>query len=179
MRSVRAWGIILCLCFFAGFTVPRAGAQDRRAVLDRGNIWVRGIPGLGNNVLPALFGEYRLELSAGEDAGEAETGEPRCRIWLCGEALTFPGDSWQRRTQIAGVPIVQKEEESARLLGFSFSGGTALGVWTAVMQFPPETAGLDEPGINALIGRWLNRFLYFLSLIKSPADVSLPAVFTF
>ncbi|MDR1278334.1 MAG: hypothetical protein LBK02_06260 [Treponema sp.] len=179
MRS--AWGIILCLCFFAGFAAPQAGAQNRRAVLDRGNTWVRGIPGFGNNGVSALFGEYRLEFPAGGEAGETETGEPRCRIWLCGENLSFPEDSWQRRTQIAGVSILQKEEESARLFGFSFSGGTALGVWTAVMQFPRETAaaGLDEPGINALIGRWLNRFLYFLSLIKSPADVSLPAVFTF
>jgi hypothetical protein len=181
MRNIKIWGIILCLCLFAGFTASRAGAQDRRAVLDRGNVWGPGIPGFGNNAVSALFGEYRLEIPAGSGTGEMETGDPRCRIWLYGETLSFAGDSWQPWMRITGVSVYQKEEGAARFFGFSFSGGTDLGTWTAVVQFPQgiAAAGLDEPGLNALISRWLNRFLYFLSLIKTPADVSLPAVFAF
>jgi hypothetical protein len=50
-----------------------------------------------------------------------------------------------------------------------------------VFQFPRgiEAAGLDETSVNALINKWVDRVLYFLFLIKNPADVSLPAAFAF
>jgi hypothetical protein len=147
-----------------------AEAQARRAVLDRGNVWVAGIPGLGDGGA-ALFGEYRLDLPAGEQ---------RCRVWLTGETPSFTGGGWRPRSQIAGVPVFQRQEGEDLLAGCGFDGGTGLGSWTVVFRFPPgPAAGLDDPGINALIGRWLDRFRYFLSLIKSPADMSFPAVVAF
>jgi hypothetical protein len=183
MRNFRLWGLIVFCCLFAGFAAPGAEAQNRRAVLDRGNVWVTGIPGFGENRFPALFGEYRLELPAGNASpGAAEgAGEQRCRIWLSGERLPFAGESWQPRPGIAGVSAVQRREGEVLLAGFFFSGGANLGAWTAVFLFPQgiAAAGLDDAGADALMGRWLNRFLYFLSLIKTPADVSLPAVIAF
>jgi hypothetical protein len=184
MRTVRPWGFL----FFAGlpacFAAPGRVAQNRRAVLDRGKGRVTGRPGLGDNTFSALFGEYRLEIPAavpeeGKAAEEGASEDRRCRVWLSGETLSFAGD-WQPRTRISGVLVSQRQEGEALLTGFSFSGGEGLGSWTAVFLFPRGTAtGLDDPGINALMTRWLNRFLYFLSLIKKPADLSFPAVFTF
>jgi hypothetical protein len=185
MRNFRPWGCIFCLCLLAGFAAPGIEAQNRRAVLDRGNEWVRGIPGFENPALSALYGEYRLEIPAGQavpgEAGEGEAGDRRCRVWLIGETLPFSGDSWQPRTLIFGSALWQRREGEALLAGFSFDGGTGLGSWTAVFRFPGglAAAGLDDPGANALIERWLNRFRYFLSLIKSPADLSFPAVIAF
>jgi hypothetical protein len=184
MRTIRLWELIFCACFLAAFTTPGLEAQNRRAVLDRGNGWVAGIPGFEKPAPAALYGEYRLEIPAGtatpEEAGEG-TGGRRCRVWLIGEALPFTGDAWQPWTRISGIAAARRQEGESLLTGFSFSGGEGLGSWTAVFQFPQglAAAGLDDPGAAALIARWLDRFRYFLALIKSPADISFPAVFTF
>lgn len=185
MRMFSPWGCIFCLYLLTGFAVPGLEAQNRRAVLDRSDERVKGIPGFENPALAALYGEYRLEIPAGqvlpEDAGEGEAGDRRCRVWLIGETLPFSGDSWQPRTRVSGIALWQRQEGEALLIGFSFDGGTGLGSWTAVFRFPRRlaAAGLDDPGADALIDRWLNRFRYFLSLIKSPADLSFPAVVAF
>jgi hypothetical protein len=192
MRCVRFWGPGLFCFLLAALAAPGIEAQARRAVLDRGNVWVQGVPGFADQSLSALYGEYRLEFSptkqigmdrpTGMDtpAGRAGVAEARrCRVWLTGEALPFAGD-WQPRTRFSAVAVSQRQEGDAVLAGFSFGGGTGLGSWTAVFQFPAGAAAvLDEPGANALMARWLDRFRYFLALIKNPADVSLPAVFTF
>ncbi|MDR0623053.1 MAG: hypothetical protein LBG10_01315 [Treponema sp.] len=164
----------LFLFLFAGVTAAGAGAQERRAVLSRGNTWVTGIPGFGSNVFPAVYGEYRLEFSP------AGGGDQAVFVWLCGEPLHFAESLW-RPWNGSGLSVVQRREGEARLLGFSFSGGSGLGIWTAVFQFPQgiEAAGLDEISANALINKWADRVLYFLFLIKNPADVSLPAAFAF
>jgi hypothetical protein len=182
MRMIRLWGLVSLLWLLAGAGLRSAEAQARRAVLDRGNVWVTGIPGLGDRGFSALFGEYRLDLPAGNAAAAGEAArEPRCGIWLTGESLSLGGDSWRPRTRIAGVPVFQRQDGEALLAAFTFSGGPGLGSWTAVFRFPQglPAAGLDDPGADALLDRWLNRFLYFFPLIKTPADLSLPAVFTF
>jgi hypothetical protein len=178
-RSQKTGGtfrpFVVFLFLFAGVTAAGAGAQERRAVLGRGNNWVTGIPGFGRNVFPAVFGEYRLEFSpAGTGEGEAVS------VWLCGEPLNFAESAW-RPWNGSGFSVVQRREGEAQLLGFSFSGGSGSGAWTAVFQFPRgiEAAGLDEASANALVNKWAERVLYFLFSIKSPADVSLPASFAF
>jgi hypothetical protein len=177
MRIVKVWAFLVFLCLLTGFALTDAGAQNRRMILDRGNVRVTGIPGLEGERLSALFGEYRLEISA--EPGEGRAEDRRCRIWLSGEVLPFTGD-WQPRTRISGSVVSQRREGEDLLTGFSFSGGEGLGSWTAVFLFPRETAtGLGNPGIDALMDRWLNRFLYFLSLIKTPAGLSFPAVVAF
>jgi hypothetical protein len=67
------------------------------------------------------------------------------------------------------------------LIGFLFSGGNEIGSWTVLFQFPRgiDAAGLNEADANRLITAWIGRFRYFLSLIKTSSDVSLPAVVTF
>jgi hypothetical protein len=182
MRTIQRRGLVPLLCFLAGAGLQSADAQARRAVLDEGNVWVTGIPGPGGGGFSALYGEYRLDLPAGSAGGAGDTTQaPRCRVWLTGESLSLGGASWQPRTRIAGVPVFQRQDGEDLLAAFAFSGGPGLGAWTAVFQFPRglAAAGLDDPGANALLGRWLNRFLYFFPLIKAPADLSLPAVIAF
>jgi hypothetical protein len=194
MDISRSRGFVFFLLLLTGAAVTAAGAQERRAVLVRGNVWVRGIPGFGNNVFPALFGEYRLEFpgpgdsgaapaapAAPQTGGEAEKRDQVFSIWLSGEPLHFAEGSWRPRGGLPGIAPMESRDGEALLFGFSFSGGVNLGTWTAVFQFPRglEAAGLDESSANALAGRWTDRFLYFLSFIKNPADVSLPAVFAF
>ncbi|MDR2210114.1 MAG: hypothetical protein LBO65_01405 [Spirochaetaceae bacterium] len=182
MRTIRRWGFVPLLCFLAGAGLQGAEAQARRAVLDRGNVWVTGIPVLGDGGFSALYGEYRLDLPAESAGGAGDSAQaPRCRIWLTGESLPLGGASWQPRMQIAGVPVFQRQDGEELLAAFAFSGGAGLGSWTAVFQFPQglAAAGLDDPGANALLGRWLNRFLYFFPLIMNPSDLSLPAVIAF
>jgi hypothetical protein len=179
------------VCFFVvccfAMTGAAAGAQERRAILYQGNSWLGGIPGFGDQV-PALFGEYRFEFPGDDAPGEhalpgdgGETGERRCFVWLTGGTLPFAEGTWRPRPPLAGTAVWERRDGDARFWGLSFSGGENLGLWSAVFQFPRgiEAAGLDEAGVTALIGRWQNRFLYFLSLIKNPADVSLPAVLAF
>jgi hypothetical protein len=175
VKSGACVPVLLFLCLFAGFTVTGAGAQERRAVLSRGNAWVTGIPGFETNVFPAVFGAYRLEFpSPGTEDGEGVL------VWLCGEPLYFAESAWQPWSG-SGFSVVQRREGDVLLLGFSFSGGPSLGTWTAVFQFPQgiEAAGLNRESVNALIYKWTERVRYFLFLIKNPADVSLPAAFTF
>jgi hypothetical protein len=181
IAGYKVAGFLFLCCFtMAG---AAAGAQERQAILLQGNAWVRGIPGFGPHV-PALFGEYRLEFP-GDDAAEnvpaEESGERRCLVWLTGETLSFAGEDWQSRPPLAGAAVRERRDGDARFFVLSFNGGENLGSWSAVFQFPRgiEAAGLNDAGAGALIGRWLNRFLYFLSLIKNPADVSLPAALPF
>jgi hypothetical protein len=161
------------LCLFTGVTA--AGAQERRAILIQGNTWVTGIPGFENNVFPAVSGKYRLEFSPSGAVREDQA----VSLWLCREPLHFSGDLWQSRSGIPGLSAVQRRNGEVQLFGLSFSGGINLGFWTAVFQFDRgiEAAGLDDESANALVGKWVERFRYFLFLIKNPADVSLPAVF--
>jgi hypothetical protein len=175
-KTGGAFRVLFFLCLFAGFTAMAAGAQERRAVLVRGNTWVTGIPGFGNNAFPAISGAYRLEFSA----AAGEEGEPVVSVWLCREPLRFAEDAWQPWSG-SGLSVVQRREGEAQLLGVSLSGGNNLGIWTAVFQFPRgiEAAGLTGEAANALTGKWVDRVLYFLFLIKNPADVSLPAAFAF
>jgi hypothetical protein len=172
-RRILCRPFFVCFCLLAVLPAANAGAQERRAVLARGNAWVTGIPGFSNNAFPAISGEYRLEFPAAAEEGEVS-------VWLCGEPLRFTEDAWQPWSG-SGLSVVQRQEGEARLLGFSFSGGVNQGTWTAVFEFPRgiEAAGLDGESARALINAWLERFRYFLFFVQNPADVSLPAAFVF
>jgi hypothetical protein len=150
-------------------TDPEAAAPQpavpREAVLTRGNGWVTGIPGFGSNAFPALSGEYSL-------------GAAVFSVYASREPIFF-SDTWQRRPGTGTAAVFQ------RLVGNTFLAAAVLEAgpdpWTVVFEFPGGIAdtGLEDAAFNRLIGAWSSRFLYFVSLVKTPGDVSLPAAVGF
>jgi hypothetical protein len=180
------------------FLTVSGAAQERNAVMVRGNTWQTGIPGFGSNRFSALSGEYRLDYPLGtvfsspEKVAETENAAARNEdsgnavfsVWISAEPLVFSQSLWQARPLLLGSGItqaVQQVNEDAFLVGFFFSGGNEIGSWTVLFQFPRgiAAAGLNEADANRLITAWISRFRYFLSLIKTSSDVSLPAIVKF
>jgi hypothetical protein len=152
-------------------------AGERVAVLVRGNGWVSGISGFGDNAFPALSGEYRLEgAEFPETAGSAKAGRAVFSVRTSRAPLFFSGE-WQSRPGAGAV--------FQRFQGEDLLAATVLednqGPWIVVFEFPGGIAesGLGDTGFNRLVGAWSSRFLYFLSFIKTQGDVSLPAVVAF
>jgi hypothetical protein len=167
----------------AGFLTVAAAAQDRSAVLIKGNTWGSGIPGFGSNVFSALSGEYRLDSKSAPDAGDSPAKEV-FSVRVSTDPLVFSRDFWQHRPlprgSALGDAMQREEEDGSFLVGFPFNGGNNMGTWTVLFQFPRESAfALTDAGINRLIAAWIGRFRYFLSLIKTSSDISLPAVVNF
>jgi hypothetical protein len=189
----------LATLFLAMFLTMSGAAQDRNAVMVRGNAWQTGIPGFGSNSFSALSGEYRLDyplgtvFSGSEKVVEAEKTTKALNedsekavfsVWISGEPLFFSQSLWQERPLLRGSGITQAAQrvsEGAFLIGFLFSGGDEIGSWTVLFQFPRGigAAGLNEADANRLITAWISRFRYFLSLIKTSSDISLPAIVKF
>ncbi|MDR2767257.1 MAG: hypothetical protein LBB82_02900 [Treponema sp.] len=130
-----------------------AAAGGRRLVLERGNVWIMGIPGFGVNAIPALAGEYSAE------------GGRRFRVWLTREVLYF--DS-------AWTPWPDLVETLSR----ETSGGTLAvrplnGVWTVVFLFGGDFNTEEQAGIMRLCGPRLTRFV---SRSNRMSDTSFPAI---
>jgi hypothetical protein len=162
-------------------------------VLARGNGWVSGIPGFGNNAFPALAGEYRLEgLARAAGGGGAPPKRAVFSVHTSREPLFFsgpaaygqPGETedaggWQPRPGAGNV--FQRLRGDDFLAVLVLEDGPEQGSWTVIFEFPGgiEALGMGNAGFNQFITAWSARFLYFLSLIKTPGDVSLPAVVNF
>jgi hypothetical protein len=147
-------------------------------VLTRGNGWVSGISGFGDNAFPALSGEYRREgLEAPDSAGGAKAERVVFSVCTSKASLFFSGE-WQSRPG-GGQAIFQRFQGEDLLAATVLEGEQDS--WTVIFEFPGgiEESGLGNTGFNRLVGAWSSRFLYFLSFIKNPGDVSLPAVVVF
>ncbi|MDR2303241.1 MAG: hypothetical protein LBE10_01450 [Treponema sp.] len=157
------------LSIFSFFLLTAAGlgAQEQGAILVRGNIWSRGLPGIESNDFPVLHGEYSLK-----------TGEKRAdmafSVWICGEPLAFSRNGWQTRQGIQGYTAFQHREEETFFIAVPLQNNQ--GAYTAMFRF---TGDETEALLNRLIRAWSSRFLYFLSSIKNASDISLPAVINF
>jgi hypothetical protein len=148
--------------------------------------WATGIPGFGNNVFSVLWGEYRVETiqgpgSAAQSEAAAASGGDDFSVRVSGENLLFDPNLWQPRPGTGISGILQRQDGQAILISFPFSGGNNLGAWTIIFHFPRGLAatGLDDLSINRFINAWYGRFRYFLSLVKTSSDISLPAVIRF
>ncbi|MDR2159347.1 MAG: hypothetical protein LBP23_04685 [Treponema sp.] len=173
-KSGRPAGIILpaLLALLIGLAV-RADAQNAgRAILIRGNEWVTGIPGFGDNVFPALAGQYRLETAEGN---RPPAGTPAFSIWLTVEPLMFSEGLWRPRNGLPGA--FERESEEGHFISLPLSADR--GAWTAVFLFHDDPVIPDDAGLNRLINAWAGRFLYYFSLVKILTDVSMPAVVFF
>jgi hypothetical protein len=191
MRGERKPLLLLGLFVVCGFPAAHAqsSAQDvRRAVLNRGNGWVKGVPGFGVNAFDALYGDYRLDPPdpAAPAAGDPSGGEtPGFSVWVTRAPLYLDGEIWRNRPGISGSGarwrVAGERSFFAAALG---SGGEGL---TAVFEFPAVSDGRGGaevpalPGdlVNRIVSNWVIRFNYFYALIKTPGDMSLPAVVAF
>jgi hypothetical protein len=130
---------------------------ERKAVLESGNNWTRGIPGFGENALSALAGEYRVE---------AWDGAAHFSVWLTREVLYYSG--WQASPLSAENVAMREKDEDGNLVAAVFNG-----VWTAVFRFSGDDLSADDRG--RIVLQFRARFLYFLTLAFRDSDISLPA----
>jgi len=154
----------------------------REVILIRGNYWVSGISGFGNNSFAALSGVYRFD----DTSTQTTAGEREFAVYLTMEPLYFSGE-WQKRPGTGTIPAVQRAEGEEFLVAAAPDEGgvapasSAGASWTAVFRFPRglEDAGFSDTGFNQMLRVWIGRFSYFLSLSNTTGEISLPAVVEF
>jgi hypothetical protein len=136
-------------------------------ILERGNVWTTGLPGFGENALPALSGTYSIT-TPDETADTA-----LFTVWLCREALYY--DDWDTRagTWSEDFRVLEKQSRDSLLVAASFNES-----WTGIFSFP-GVLDLSQNDIDRIIGIYRSRFLYFLTLTHSSSDISLPAQMDF
>lgn len=149
-----------------------AGQTGRQLILLEGNEWTYGIPGFEDNSFSSITGEYKLL-----NAGKVE--ETYFFVNLSPEPLYFSGE-WQTRRGTGNIQVYDKTAEEGFLAAAIIDDGNGT-FWTAVFRFPRglEEAGLSDDVFNQILRVWLNRCLYFITLAKTPRDISLPAVVEF
>jgi hypothetical protein len=149
-------------------------------LLVRGNYWTHGISGFGHNRFSALTGEYRLDGVSGEAAANKNGGANTFFVYLTREPLYF-SEEWQTgRRGMTDIEIFQREGEEGFLAAVPLDDGRGAS-WVAVFRFPfgLEAAGLNDNDFNHILRIWIRRFSYFLSLAKTPGELSLPAAVEF
>jgi hypothetical protein len=132
-------------------------------ILEKGNAWTIGVPGFGENALPALSGVYRVVTpDETADAG-------LFTVWLCREPLYY--DDWDIRAGIwpEDFRVLEKYGRDGLLVAAPFSE-----IWTGIFSFPGDSE-LSPNDVDRIIGIYRSRFLYFLTLARSSSDISLPA----
>jgi hypothetical protein len=134
------------------------GREGRRMVLEKGNAWTTGIPGFGENALPALSGVYSIA------DGTADT---LFTVWLCRETLYY--DDWDIRAGIWPEDFRVLEKHAGLLVAVPFNE-----TWTGIFSFSSDS-NLSRNDVDRIIGIYRSRFLYFLALAHSNSDISLPA----
>jgi hypothetical protein len=141
------------------------GSQGRRIILERGNIWTTGLPGFGENALPALSGTYSIVTPG----GTADTA--LFTVWLCRETLYY--DNWDIRAPSEDFRVLEKQGGDSLLIAAPFNES-----WTGIFSFP-GVSDLSQNDIDRIIGIYRSRFLYFFTLAHSSSDISLPAQMDF
>lgn len=179
MEKGKLYVSVFFLCFLIG---PWAGlyAQNRQAVMIRGNTWRTENPGFGTGTITALSGEYRIDIQG----SVRRENRSAFSVKVCGDPRLLDAEGWQFRQ--GGASLVQRRENGVLLIGFPFSGGAYLGSWTVIFYFPGANADshtpipvLDDVSINRLINAWIEHFRYFFSSVKVASDISLPAIVGF
>ncbi|MDR2048632.1 MAG: hypothetical protein LBP69_04185 [Treponema sp.] len=139
------------------------GSQGRRMILEKGNVWTTGLPGFGENALPALSGTYSIAAPGGTADMALFT------VWLCRETLYY--DDWDMRAGVwsEDFRVLEKQGRDSLLVAAPFNES-----WTGIFSFPSDS-DLSRNDIDRIIGIYRSRFLYFLTLARSSSDISLPA----
>jgi hypothetical protein len=182
-RTMKALFLLLLVFIFSscapgekaatGIEAPAGqtpGPLLRSAVLIRGNYWVNGVLGFGENSFSALIGEYRLRDISG-DGGVFS-------LYLTGAPLYF-SEEWA--ASFAGnLQARSRSGEDGFFAALDLDDGLGT-IWTAVFHFPlgVEASGLSADDLRVLLRAWADEFLYFLSLTRKATDLSLPAAVEF
>ena len=142
----------------------------REVILLRGNNWVYGIPGFEDNSFHALSGEYRLR-SAG-------AGESVFSVYLSPDPLYFSKE-WQPRQGTGNMQALEHGTEEEFLVSILIDDGNGK-LWTAVFKFLPDAEKTLGAGtLNQMLRAWALRFVYFIALARTQAEISIPAVVQF
>jgi hypothetical protein len=136
------------------------GSSGRRMILEKGNFWVTGIPGFGENALPALSGVYGIVPLDG-------TASAGFSVWLCRETLYY--NDWVPRAGAEDFRALEKPGRNSLLVAVPLNE-----TWTGIFSFP-DAQDLSRNDIDRIIGIYRSRALYFLALANSSSDISLPA----
>lgn len=160
------------------FAVP---PDFRGAFLSRGTELRRGLPGLGENAIPAWYGEYR---------STSPNGPSSFYVWATNEGLYLSPQEWKNRTW-GTLRGLEKSDPRGRLIVLPTPNGFVGGQWNIFFLMPPQQtpvsqespqrvpASLGPSGENVLFPAYLDRFIYFLGNAKTVSDVSLPALIEF
>lgn len=162
--------LLLAVSLIGGpvFAVP---PTFRGAFLSQGTELRQGLPGLGQNAIPAWFGEYRCTIPG---------GPPSFLVWATNEGLYFSPQEWENRTW-GTLRGLEKNDPRGKLVVVSTPNGFVGGQWNVFFLIPPQKTS-DFLGIsveNVFFRAYLDRFTYFLGNIKTVSDVSLPALIEF
>jgi hypothetical protein len=167
------------------------------AVLKKGNSWTTRIPGVGENVFPAFYGEYILEPKT-PSAAAGKQDEKSFSVYASREALFFPETEWQPRPGISLVlpealwdekhpgitdySVFQRQEDSNLVLALVLDRESALNeVWRIVFCYPGGNTGLNlsNAQLNRLTSEWVDWFLYFFAPVQDKGEISFPGVVNF
>ena len=97
---------------------PETAVLSANIVLERGNYWIAGIPGFGENALSAFFGEYRIP-----DSKET------VKVWLTREFIYY--NNWTRRSSMSAIRVEEKMENTGLITASPLNEE-----WTIMIQFP-------------------------------------------
>ena len=159
-----------------------SGAK-REMLLVRGNYWANGIPGFGENLFSALSGEYKYSavgMAASDAAAETDVAaSSNFLVYVTMERLYF-SSKWQARSGTGNTSVLQCTDEEGFLVSTVLDDGKG-NLWTAIFCFPEGfgSSGLSDADFNLLFRTWMDRMNYYLTLSKTPRDVSLPAALEF
>ena len=173
----RIFSLFLSALFLICVPSVATGAE---AVLIRGNYWVSGITGFGANGFSALTGEYRLQTTPAARAGEEQSGNAGdFTVYATRDFLFFSGE-WQAMEGTGNINVLQRPWEEGFLAALAVEDRRGT-YWNAIFRFEQglEGAGISRDDLNRLLRAWENRFPFFLSISRSPGEVSLPAAVEF
>jgi hypothetical protein len=168
--------LLFSLLFFMAFLGKEINGvysqTQRRAILLRGNEWVRGIPGFEKNAFLAIFGAYRLDnIDREPDFSTAE--EAAFSVWVCQEAL-FYDENWLLLPDIGGHPAHRYLKDNNLFVAVSFESRTRRS-WDAVFRFARDIP--YNSWLNQFIEAWVFAFLRFMA--ETDELLSLPAIVSY
>ena len=162
---------LLLAVSLAGGPVFAVPPSFHGAFLSQGTELRRGLPGLGENAIPAWFGEYRFTIPEGPSSFS---------VWATNEGLYFSPQEWTSRTW-GTLRGLEKNDPRGTLVVLPTPQGFVGGQWNVFFLIPP-TKKPASPGAsveNVLFRAYLDRFTYFLANVQRVSDVSLPALIEF
>lgn len=151
-------------------------------ILMEGNYPVRGIPCFGENAIPAIKGEYKIEVPNDSAIQSAKDSPLLITAWLTSEFMYISPELWQVRSSLQNLRAMEMQNDEGLYVVSSFPGTVSeQEKWTILFHFPKTAidAGITNAMINRIMQNWTSRLLYYISLSQNENQISLPAVITF